>query len=129
MRSDKDSRAHYYQVTAPFALEVRVGLALANVWIGRSQALQDVYETVLTRPGDELHCLPGGDFFIRAGESFEFDTRRHEASEILLHPAPTDPPLQLAKLREISAAAANRPISYRPEGAKIAIGSRRTVPG
>jgi hypothetical protein len=61
--------------------------------LGGSQALQAVYETVTLPAGDELHCLPGGDFFVRTGEAFDFTTRRHDASEILLHPAPSDPPL------------------------------------
>ena len=125
MRSDKDGRAHYYGVVTPCSLEVRVGLVPANVWIGRSQALQNVYETINARPGDELHCLPGGDFFVRSGEAFEFDTRRHEASEILLHPATSDPPLPLTKLREISELASARPASYRHE---TSIGARRAIP-
>ena len=125
MRIDRDGRAHYYEIATPFTIEVQVGLVPANVWIGRSQALQALYETVTLRAGDELHCLPGGDFFVRAGEAFDFATRRHEASEILLHPAPWDPPLPLAKLREIPLALAHKPASYRTE---IALTARRTIP-
>jgi hypothetical protein len=125
MRIDRDGRAHYYEIATPFTIEVLVGRKPANVWIGRSQALQALYETVTLRTGDELHCLPGGDFLIRAGEVFDFATRRHDASEILLHPAPWDPPLPLDKLREIPEALAHKPASYRTE---ITIAVRRTVP-
>jgi len=125
MRSDRDGQNHYYQVVEPFRIEVVVGHVPANVYIGSSRAWQALYETVTVRPGDELHRLVGGDFLVRAGVALPFTTRQHEASDILLHPAPPDPSLPKTKLREVSAEAAHRPFAYRTE---VAVGSRRTVP-
>jgi hypothetical protein len=125
MRSDRDGQTHYYRVVSPFAVEVLVGHKPSNVWLGRSQVIGVVYETVMLRPGDELHCLPGGDFLVRDGEAFDFATRRGEASDLLLHPAPADPPLSKDKLRELPAGAAHKPASYHHE---LSSSSWRTVP-
>lgn len=123
-RSRMDNR--YYRVAQPFPLEVRVGLHKSNVWIGRIQATGFVYQTVTVRPGDELHLLVGGHFFLRKGQSFEFDTRRKAPSEIMLHPAPPDPVLPLTALREIDREQAQRPASYRANSPEM--NSRRAVP-
>lgn len=123
-RSRMDNR--YYRVAQPFPLEVRVGLHQSNVWIGRIRALEIAYQTVTVRPGDELHLLVGGHFFLRNGQPFEFDTRRKAASEIMLHPAPPDPVLPLTALREIDREQAQRPASYRANSPGWA--ERRPVP-
>lgn len=108
-----DHGNHYYRVREPFSIEVRIGVTESNVHIGRSMALQNLYATVMTRAGDEIHCLVGGDFFIRGGEAFEFDTRRHDSFEIMLHPAPPDPPLPMECLVEIDREVATCPANYR----------------
>ena len=125
MRSSRDGLNHYYQVVTPFAVEVRVGHQLSNVSIGTSNVLASIYETVTLRRSDELHCLLGGDFLVRNGEAFEFFTSRHKASDVLMHPAQTDPPLPLPALREIPASAAHKPAKYNHE---LGIDARRTIP-
>jgi len=125
MRANRDGLNHYYQVVTPFAVEVLVGYRRSNVSIGTSNVLASIHETITLRRGDELHCLAGGDFLVRAGEAFEFHTRRHEASDVLMHPAQPDPPLPVAVLREIPATAAHKPAKYRHE---LAIGARRAGP-
>jgi hypothetical protein len=125
MRSGRDGLNHYYQVVTPFAVEVLVGHRRSNVSIGTSNVLASIYETITVRPGDELHCLLGGDFLVRKGEAFEFFTRRHEASDVLMHPAQTDPALPLAALREIPASAARKPAKYHHE---LPIDARRAIP-
>ena len=114
MRIDGNMKNRYYQVVTPFDVEVRVGVAEAHVWVGRLQALQDLYQTVTVRPGDEMHLLVGGDFLIRRGVSYAFDTRRHQAQEVMLHPAPFDPALPMDRLAEITREEAQRPAAYRP---------------
>ena len=115
MRYARTIENHYYGVTSPFPVEVRVGLRKSQVFIGSSMALQDLYQTVTVQPGDELHLLVGGDFLIRNGVAYAFDTRQHQASEIMLHPAPWDPDLPMDHLVEISRDQAHRPAAYRHE--------------
>lgn len=92
----------YFLVKEPFTVQVRRGHVPANVFIGRLRACQTVYEAVTVQPGDEIHDLCGGKFLVPKGsnEGLEFDMRIHEAHEVLLHPAPPEPPLPLAKLAE-----------------------------
>lgn len=110
---------HYFRVVAPFEVLVKVGLEPAQVYLGTAQALQDLYEPVSTRPGDdEIHALVGGDFLVRATpdgfgvEAYAFDTRRFAASEVMLHPAPPMPKLPADALEEIPAGQAARGVKY-----------------
>ena len=115
----KDYGNHYFRVVAPFRILVKVGLSPAQVYIGRAQALQEIYEEVDTRPGDEIHALVGGDFLVRTSvdgktvDAYTFDTRRFAASEVMLHPAPPMPKLPAEALVEIPLAQATRPVNYR----------------
>lgn len=108
---------HYFQVTAPFPILVKVGLKPAHVFVGRAQALQDVYEAIETKAGDEIHALVGGDFLVRqtsrGPQAYTFDTREFEAWEIMLHPAPPMPKLPTEGLREIPADQAIKVADYR----------------
>ena len=106
----------YYRVTAPFRLLIRDGVEPAQVYIGRSQALQQLWREQDAQQGDEIHLLHGGNFLIHDGSSFEFDFDRHAASEILLHPAPRRPEeLPADKVQSISPKEANRPKHYRTQ--------------
>jgi len=104
----------YYRVTAPFRLLIRDGVAPAQVYIGRSQVMQQLWREQDAQPGDEIHLLHGGNFLISDGNSFEFDFHRHTASEILLHPAPRrSEELPANKVQSISPEEANSPKRYR----------------
>jgi hypothetical protein len=116
MRRQGTSENQYFAVKEPFTIEVRVGLADSQVFIGSSMALQDLYETVTVRPGDQLHLLVGGDFLVRGWQAYEFDTRRHEAFEVMLHPAPADPDLPWDHLTRIHESATRIPANgYRAQ--------------
>jgi hypothetical protein len=126
VRRQPQTENRYYAVVEPFTVEVRVGVAGTNIYLGRIQPLQDLYQTVALRPGDELHLLVGGDFLVRDGASLMFDTRRHMAHEVLLHPAPFDPDLPWGSLAEISRDAARRPAGgYR--GPSFRVGDQPLV--
>jgi hypothetical protein len=96
----------YWRVTHPFTVEAIVGHEKSNTYIGASMVLQTRYQTITLRPGDEIHELCGGDFAIHERSVWEFSTRRNEAWEILLHPAPRPPALPYEKLQAIDKAEA-----------------------
>ena len=115
MRPNRAHENQYFRVIEPFTVEVEVGLAKSQVFIGSSMALEKVYQTVRLRPGDELHLLVGGDFLVRQGEAWSFGTRRQAAFEIMLHPAPFDPQLPFEKLAAITGAPIRPQAGYRRE--------------
>jgi hypothetical protein len=107
----------YFRVRRQFPLEAKVGARPSNVWIGASQVLQTTYATVTAKRGEEVHQLVGGTFLVRrSGEVLEVQTRRREAFEVMLHPAPAMPGLPLESLLEIPVSKATPVRAYR--GAK-----------
>ena len=106
----------YFTVLAPFMVYVRRGETRpSNVWIGASQALDWVYEETWAQPGEEIHSLVGGNFLIRDGVALEFDMRKREAFDVMLHPGPSQPALPADKLRPQPSP---RQVAYRPELAR-----------
>lgn len=128
MRRKTSFENEYFEVTEPFNVEVRVGLAESNTFIGSSMALETVYQTVRVEPGDELHLLVGGDFLIRGGKAYEFYTRRSSAWEVMLHPAPFDPPLPLDKMAPVEKSRKAYVKSYRYPALPETLGERIAVP-
>jgi hypothetical protein len=122
---------HYFRVNAPFEILVKIGLRPAQAFIGSSQILQTLYEPVMTRAGDEIHALVGGDFLVRTSnneasvDAYFFDTRHFDAGELMLHPAPPMPKLPADRLVEIGRDSATRVINYRANEPKL--GSRIKV--
>lgn len=52
----------YYKVAKPFRYFRLVGHSASNSYIGASRVIEGVYEVVNSKPGQMLHCLPGGLF-------------------------------------------------------------------
>jgi len=105
----------YYRVIAPFPLLVRDGVEPAQVYIGTSQAMQQLWRSQMAQPGDEIHLLVGGNFIVRDGRADEFDFETHRASDVMLHPAPRPRRRELPadKVQAIVQSEAHRPGHYR----------------
>lgn len=54
----------FYVALAPFDILVAVGSKPSNTFIGRSQVIDTIYEARRVMPGEEIHDLVGGTFYV-----------------------------------------------------------------
>lgn len=64
----------YYVALEPFEVLRASGSKPSNTWIGASQVIDTIYETVTVQPGEELHDLVGGLFHVD-GDGKPHETR------------------------------------------------------
>lgn len=71
----EDWHNHYFEVIDPFVAFVLVARTESNTFVGRSQAIGNVWQPVELAVGAEIRSLVGGEFAVQVGSPIAVPTK------------------------------------------------------